>query len=144
MGGGSVHRQKSRTGGTAGGIMQKNQTRSRGSALLIIIVYTHMALLLGIHTAGIIHTLGGIAVNDQMRLANKYAAEAGAYLALEQLLQHDFLPATSLYEVDGEQVKVAVLKQNGTQIMIGATAPNSTVNLTVEMKTGRIVKWSES
>lgn len=124
--------------------MQKNQTRFRGSALLVVIVYTHMALLLGLHTAGILHTLGSIAVNDRIRLESKYPAEVGAYLAVEHLLQYASLPTISWYEVDGDQVKVAVLMRSGTQVTIGATAPNSTVSLTVETETGRIVKWSES
>lgn len=124
--------------------MQKNQTRSRGSALLIIIVYTHLVLLLILHTTGILYTLGRIAANDRARLANKYRAEAAAYMAVEHLLREASLPNTSWYQIDGERVKVDVLKRNGVYVMIGAVADRASVCLTVETQAGRIVKWSES
>ncbi|WP_027417840.1 hypothetical protein [Aneurinibacillus terranovensis] len=120
----------------------------RGSSLIVSLLYTHIILLLLLHAVSLLSTMHEIAHNDLERSKVYYAAEAGLYMAGEQLLKQSKCTAFH-FDMNGNAVEVKVTQRQPTEVILTATAARppdyaAGIVMTLNPVTGDITNWEDT
>ncbi|WP_047152202.1 hypothetical protein [Aneurinibacillus tyrosinisolvens] len=126
--------------------MLQSLKASRGSSLIIVILYAHIILLLVLHMASLFITTRQISHNDGVRAQVRYAAEAGLYLAGERRITDPASPPALLYNLDGIRVQVTITEGGAHEAALSSHASLapyyvSTALMTMDTATGKIIDW---